>query len=120
MSSGDIIPRKSSDSKSDETQKKPCQKCAKWSPEVKNTHNTSECFKWTDDGERTRRGKGKYASNNVSAHQMGEMVSMFQAFKKAKAADSKKKKARKGKKHKHVRDTRYASSDDESMDSDSS
>ena len=122
MSSRDEkIPRKSSTPKSDETQEKLCQKCAKWSPEVKNTHNTSECFKWNKDGSKGRRNnKGKYASNNVSAHQMGEMVSMFQAFSKAKSTDSKKRKARKNKKRKHVRDSRYLSSDDDTMDSDSS
>ena len=43
---------------------------------------------------------------HLSDHQMGEMVSMFQAFSKAKLTDSKKWKACKNKKRKHVRDNR--------------
>jgi hypothetical protein len=27
-----------------------CQRCAQWSPHVKNTHNTDKCLKWEKDG----------------------------------------------------------------------
>jgi len=31
-------------------QQKLCQKCAKWSPNSMQTHNTPDCHKWSDDG----------------------------------------------------------------------
>ena len=44
------IPRKKLGESANKKQRKLCQLCAKHSPKVKNTHNTSECRKWNPDG----------------------------------------------------------------------
>ena len=54
-----------------------CRKCAKHSPDVKDTHNTEECWKWNDDETlKVRRVKNKPFS---SAHK-GEMKEMRATF----------------------------------------
>ena len=38
--------------------KKECDCCAKWKPEVKNTHWTKDCKIWNEDGSRQNHGNG--------------------------------------------------------------
>ena len=73
-----------------------CRKCAKHSPDVKDTHNTEECFKWNDDGtQKVRRQKNKsYSSAN--SNEMKELRAMFTEWKKV----SSKKEAKSSRKQK--------------------
>ena len=122
--STDSGPRKTNNSKGYAKTKKQrlCQKCAKHSPAIKNTHNTADCRKWDDNGNAMDGYKGKRTHNNVSNHQMKEMVAMFsQALDSAKDRKRKSgKSTRSNKRQKNARDNRYLTSDDESMDSNSS
>ena len=90
--------------------KKNCTYCAKWSPAILHTHNTTECRKWTKDGK--PKGKGGYQGNYANTGQSGDadfktafaqqtkefntlkkmMVKQTKAFKKQS-----KKRSRKGK-----------------------
>lgn len=96
------IPRKSDDSRSSKRQKKHCDKCAKFSPATAGTHNTSDCFKWNDDGSRRGGGGGGNTTNYAE---------MFTAFQALQSLQKKSEKESKKKKRKQV------SSDDESYDS---
>lgn len=96
------IPRKSDDSRSSKRQKKHCDKCAKFSPATAGTHNTSDCFKWNDDGSRRGGGGGGNTTNYAE---------MFTAFQALQSLQKKSEKESKKKKRKQV------SSDDDSYDS---
>ena len=53
-----------------------CEKCAKHSPEVKNTHNTEDCLKWNDDGS-PRERKERKSKPKSSASFKKELHAMF-------------------------------------------
>jgi hypothetical protein len=84
----DKIPRKPPAAPSGETsykkQRKLCQKCSKWSPETKDSHNTKMCRKWNDDG--TRKSYGKQSARNVNMHGKSDtadaMLSCFMQMQK--------------------------------------
>ena len=46
----DPVPSKTLGCHTNKKQHKLCQNCAKHSPKIKHTHNTSECNKWNLDG----------------------------------------------------------------------
>ena len=119
------IPRKTDAKASGEaakvfSSKKPknnCEKCAKWSPELKHTHDTSKCRKWPDDG-RSRFGpnKGNFAHSLQEDTFAQCFAQMQKNYKKlSKEVWSSKRKKRKGKKKRK----RYYSSSDSSDSSDS-
>ena len=115
--SGEAAKSSSSKSSSNKRTKKNCEKCAKWSPDLKHTHDTSKCRKWTDDG------RSKYGPNKGNfAHSLHEdnfascFAQMRKDYKKlSKEIRSSKKKKRKGKKKRKY----YYSSSDSSDSSDS-
>ena len=80
---------------------KNCEKCAKWSPEIQHTHDTSKCRKWTDDG-KSRFGpdRGHFAHSlqeNTFAQCFAQMRKDYKKLSK-EVRSSKQKKKRKGKK----------------------
>ena len=96
---------------------KNCEKCAKWSPELKHTHDTSKCRKWTDDG-RSRFGpdRGNFAHSlqqDTFAQCFAQMRKDYKKLSK-EVRSSKQKQKRKGKKKR-----KYYSSSDSSDNSDS-
>ena len=70
-------------SRSDGQKKKECDYCAKWKPEVKNTHRTKDCKIWNEDGSRQNRGSGGKCGG-VRGHKKYNY-----AIKKAKALEKK-------------------------------
>jgi hypothetical protein len=56
-----------------------CEKCAKHSPEVKNSHNTEDCLKWNDDGSPRKREdrKKQWGKPKSSASFKKELHAMF-------------------------------------------
>ena len=99
-------------------QQKLCQKCAKWSPNSMQTHNTADCRKWNEDGTSKfskSNKRGNFKSNN--AHAMdGDMKACFAQMRKDLKKDMKKKfKSKKSKK----KSKKYYDSSDSSDSSDS-
>jgi hypothetical protein len=67
--------RGSSSQRQKERVYKYCEKCAKHSPEVKNSHNTEDCFKWNDDGSPRERKYQKKPKSSASFKK--ELHAMF-------------------------------------------
>ena len=124
-SAPDTNPRKTDNSKGTylKRQAKLCQKCAKNAPAIKHTHNTSECFKWDDNGAPLNGGgkkggypdygkkpyhKPAYKSAHANEKSMEQMHAMFANWYKK---DQTKKKS-KNKRSKY--DKRYNSDNDTS------
>ena len=92
-------------------QKKLCQHCAKWSPDIKNTHNTAQCRKWNSDG--TKWQKPKHARKTNAHSQVSEdMMECFAQMRKdnAKLLKSLKRSRKKGKRSRR----RYSDSESDS------
>ena len=53
-----------------------CQNCAKHSPKIKNTHNTSECRKWNPDRSPQNGEKQAHAQNLVPKQLMACFAQM--------------------------------------------
>ena len=103
MKDGDTIPKKSKTGRHDlkgshpkkHHERRLCQKCAKYSPQSKDTHNTSQCRKWNEDGSRKTSPNN---SNMISAEIMNCFATMqkqnAEVLKQLKHSSSKKKKSR--------------------------
>ena len=70
--------------KNSERRQKHCSLCAKWSPGIKHTHNTSECRKWNRDGSAQQRKapSGNFKTNYATAHGSGSFAEAFEEMRK--------------------------------------
>ena len=78
MKEGDRIPKKPKSEKAAGAAKsrRLCQKCAQYSPETKNSHNTGQCRKWNEDGSR------KQAVNNSNMMVQQPILDCFATLQK--------------------------------------
>ena len=115
------IPRKKKKAKgadgsaSTPSNKKQCNFCQQWSPQIAHTHNTAQCRKWNKDGT-PKKASSSFTPAQKKAYQIAksneETKKVFMAMKKQQKALAKllKKSQKKGKrKRKH-----YSSSSDDS------
>ena len=89
-----------------------CQNCAKHSPKIKNTHNTSECHKWNPDGSPKNGEKQAHAQNLVPEQLMAcftQMQKDNRAMRKLLACITKK-----GKRKSHKQSSHEVSASDDS------
>ena len=120
------VPRKpasgTTKNSSNEKERRLCQKCALWAPAVKNTHNTSGCNKWNQDGTPMKKssankppfksGKGPSIRNAYAQQNEVQMKECFAQMRKDNKRMFKKELRKRSKKSK-----KYDSSSSDSDDS---
>ena len=45
-----------------------CNKCVQWAPQIKNTHNTRDCYRWNNDGTPMNKKQKGAATNDSNSH----------------------------------------------------
>ena len=116
MKNGERIPKKlkNDSGKSVPSPKRLCQLCAVHAPKIKNTHNTSDCFKFNPDGSR-KAGSSGARNANVHTSEQGELLKIFAHMQKEQK--QLKKMLSKNKKKKRKRSRKYIDSSDDDSDS---